>query len=284
MSSLPSCKRRRRVLPAVMMMAVLGAAPLQAGEELGSTEPLDLLDVPYVPTPEVVVARMLEMAEITEGEFVIDLGSGDGRIVIAAARDSGARALGVDLNRDLLARARANAEAAGVSDRVTFREQDLFETDLSRADVLTMFLTSSVNLRLRPRILKEMRPGARVVSHLFRMGDWEPDQQDRLLRRGVYFWVVPARVAGRWRVEGPDRSFTLELTQNFQNIEGTATVDGESVALTDTHLKGAEIRFVLESDGSRLVFAGVVEGDRMRARSDADAAAGAVVDWRATRQ
>lgn len=149
------------------------------------------LDVPFVPTPQDVVDKMLEMANVKANDYVIDLGSGDGRIAITAAERYGAKAMGVDINPERIKEAQENAKKAGVEDKVEFKKQDLFETDISRATVLTMYLLSSVNMKLRPRILSELKPGTRVVSHSFDLGDWEPDRTERVDGRTVHFWVVP---------------------------------------------------------------------------------------------
>lgn len=159
------------------------------------------LDVPYLGTRPAVVAQMLEIAEVGPDDYVIDLGAGDGRILIAAARDRGARGLGIDIDPVMVRKARANAERAGVADRVRFETTDLFKTDLSEADVVTMFLLPEVNLRLRPRLLAQLRPGARVVSHAFDMGDWRPDETRRVGGAVVHLWRVPepARAAAETR-------------------------------------------------------------------------------------
>lgn len=149
------------------------------------------LDVPYKGTRPNVVARMLEMAEVGPGDHVIDLGTGDGRILIAAARERGASGLGIDLDAVLIDKARANAENAGVADRVRFETGDLFKADLSAADVVTMYLLPEVNLRLCPRLLAQLRPGARIVSHAFDMGDWPPDETRKAGGATVYLWRVP---------------------------------------------------------------------------------------------
>jgi methylase of polypeptide subunit release factors len=147
------------------------------------------LDVPFVPTPQAVVEKMLEMAEIKSGDVLIDLGSGDGRIAITAAKKYGVQALGVDLNPERVKEARANAEKEGVSDKVQFREEDLFKTDLGKADVITLYLLTRINMKLRPTLLK-LKPGTRIVSHAFGMGDWKPDKTARVEGRDIYMWVV----------------------------------------------------------------------------------------------
>lgn len=151
-------------------------------------------DVPYVPTPEPVVAEMLRIANVNENDVIYDLGSGDGRIVITAAQKYGARGVGVDIDPELVQRANQNARQAGVDDRVQFVQQDLFETDISEASVVTLYLLPEVNLRLRPKLLEELRPGTRIVSHAFDMGDWQPEQVVQVNGRMIYYWVVPDEV------------------------------------------------------------------------------------------
>jgi SAM-dependent methyltransferase len=149
-------------------------------------------DVPYVPTPERVVAKMLEVAKVGPNDVVYDLGSGDGRIVIAAAK-KGARGVGIDIDAERIWEAKNNAIAAGVAERVQFRQEDLFKTDFREATVVTMYLLSAVNLKLRPRLLAELRPGTRIVSHAFDMGDWKPLETHKVGSSTVYYWVVPER-------------------------------------------------------------------------------------------
>ena len=168
--------------------AVLGAG-LTAIAVLASCRPHQ--DIHYIPTPEPVVDAMLEMAAVHEGDVLYDLGSGDGRIPIEAAKQFGVRAVGIEIDPILLRRARANAEEAGVADLVEFREADLFTSDFSDATVVTLFLGDTLNLRLRPRLLEQLPPGTRVVSHHFDMGEWEPDETRTVLNRPVYKWTVP---------------------------------------------------------------------------------------------
>lgn len=192
---------RIRIIAAIATLVVLGgiglamrcASPARASCSMASLfggEPK--LDVPYVTTRPETIALMLEMGEVGPGDFVLDLGTGDGRILIAAAQQRGARGLGVDIDPVMIRRAQANARRAGVADRVTFAVRDLFETPLHEADVVTMYLLPRVNLRLRPRLLEELKPGARVVSHAWDMGDWEPDDTRRAGGAVVYRWTIPA--------------------------------------------------------------------------------------------
>ncbi len=180
--------------------ALLGAAALVASPAIvrrahAQAEPVPRLDVPFVPTPQQVVDKMLELANVQKGDFLIDLGSGDGRIPVTAAQRYGVRALGVDINPQRIKEANERAQAAGVTNLVEFRQADLFETDISQANVLTMYLLPSVNMKLRPKIWSDMKPGSRVVSHAFDMGDWAPEQKVTVDGRTVYLWTVPPRKA-----------------------------------------------------------------------------------------
>lgn len=223
--------------------------------------------VPYVPTPQVVVERMLQMARVTPQDYVIDLGSGDGRIVVTAAQKFGARGFGVDLNPVRIKEATENAAKAGVSDRVTFFQRNLFETDLSQASVLTMYLLPRVNLDLRPKVL-DLKPGTRVVSHDFSMDEWKADEAvnvDVPEKYGpgsgtgtstIYYWVVPAKVNGVWQwqsnIGGKPQTYEMSLEQAFQMINGTVRADGRSIKLENAKLSGDQISasFTADVNGS----------------------------------
>jgi SAM-dependent methyltransferase len=228
-------------------------------------------DVPYVPTPPEVVATMLRAASIGADDTVIDLGSGDGRIPIAAVRDFGARrALGVEINPKLVSQAQVAAQRAGVADRVTFREGNLFDFDFRAATVVTMYLLPELNLRLRPKILA-MAPGTRIVSHEFTMGDWMPDAAwmplDKRHPQGpafVYLWLVPADVAGAWQWEEGTRQFVMTVRQTYQKIEPTLTLGGAPVAVETATLSGDRIRVVIAGMGyGRTVYDGRVADDAL---------------------
>lgn len=230
---------------AVLLLSCVQSLPLRAQ---GS--------VPYVPTPQVVVDRMLEMGKVGRSDYLIDLGSGDGRIVVTAARRYGTPGYGVDLNPVRIEEAYANARQAGVADKVAFYQRDLFETDLAAATVITMYLLPQVNLALRPKLL-DLKPGTRIVSHDFTMAEWQPDAQvelpapDKYGGAGgvsdVYLWIVPAKVAGQWRWELPSRNgpvrYVLEAVQQFQQMTGTVRIGGDSAPLEHARIAGETVEF-----------------------------------------
>jgi tRNA G37 N-methylase Trm5 len=181
---------RRQFKPVSILLVLLFCLPL-----LGTQWEGQVGDVPYVPTPPEVVEAMLKLAQVKKGDIVYDLGCGDGRIVVMAAQKFGARAVGVDINPVRIQEAEENAKKAGVTDRVRFIQGNLFEADIKEATVVTLYLLSDVNLKLRPRLLKELKPGSRIVSHSFDMGDWKPDKQIEVDYRRVYLWTVPANKA-----------------------------------------------------------------------------------------
>lgn len=210
------------------------------------------LDVPYIKTPPAVVDRMLEMASVTANDVLIDLGSGDGRIPIAAARN-GTQALGVDLDPARTAEARAAAETAGVADRAVFRTENLFDTDLGKATVISMYLFPEINLRLRPHLL-QLQPGTRVVSHAFHMDEWTPDQHEVVEGRDIFLWVIPAQLEGLWRVTTDDgHRFVLRVWQQFNRVQGVAiTLDEHSVPVSGMTVAGRQVGFTVKtSDGER---------------------------------
>jgi ubiquinone/menaquinone biosynthesis C-methylase UbiE len=178
-----------RVLPFLVSVLLL-ALPLAAQEQSSSTT-RPVLDVPYVPTPQEVVDKMLQMADVKSGDVVYDLGCGDGRIVITAAQRHGARGVGIDIDPERITEARANARQAGVTDKVAFRTQDLFKTDIRDATVVTLYLLPEVNLRLKPKLQKELKPGTRIVSHSFSMGDeWPPEKTEHVMGSTLYYWTI----------------------------------------------------------------------------------------------
>jgi len=221
------------------------------------------LDVPFVSTEYDIVRAMLDLAGTNGEDLVIDLGSGDGRIPIIAARDKGARGLGVDLDPARIRESTANALRAGVGERVIFRQQDLFVTPLADATVLTLYLLPEINMQLRPRILGEMRPGARVVSNTFDMGDWRPDARRNVQNSNIFLWIIPAKVEGRWQLRTGDGEARLTLRQQFQQVSGTADANGRSVPLSEVQLRGAQIAFTADLGGGPRRFVGRVDGANM---------------------
>jgi SAM-dependent methyltransferase len=219
------------------------------------------LDVPYVPTPENVVEQMLDVVNVGPGDYVIDLGSGDGRIVIAAAK-RGAVGHGIDIDPKRIREANENRVNEGVEDRVMFMEGDLFEADFSRASVVTMYLLNSVNLKLRPYLLKNLRPGTRIVSHDFDMAEWEPDKQLKEGYSDIFYWVIPANAEGNWKWRTDGNGFTMSVKQNFQEIEVNAKSGNTDLKVDNTVLSGERIGFTATnpSNGNIYVFNGLIDG------------------------
>lgn len=233
------------------LTALLAGTPARAQTGVG--------DVVYVPTPQIVVDEMLMMVKLNKGDYLIDLGSGDGRLVITAAKKHGAKALGVDLDTYLLKVANDNARKENVTDRVTFREQNLFQTDISEATVISTYLLPEMNLKLRSKIMA-LKPGTRVVAHDYSMGDWYPDEQKTLVvpekKVGnpgisyIFSWVVPALAAGKWQstlnVAGKDVPYEFDMVQFFQNIDGDASA-GSTRGEMRGKMIGEQIRFTLNA-------------------------------------
>ena len=254
-------------------------------------------DVPYVPTPPEVVEAMLGLAGVRAGDVLYDLGCGDGRIVIAAAKRFGIKAAGIDIDPVRIEESEANAAAAGLTGKVRFVKQDIFEADFRDATVVTMYLLNSVNVRLRPKLLAELKPGTRLVSHSFEMGDWRPDKTVEVSTsyddvRDVHFWVIPANASGRWdwevAVGGRIRRVTLQAVQEFQDVTATATEDGRPLAVGGFVVSGDRVSFradtTAEGRDISLVYEGRVDGELMagtvRPAGDAKAA---TLAWKAIR-
>ena len=271
-------------------IALLGAAVVLAGPALaqgakaakGEFQPSvgqPGKDVVWVPTPEGVVNRMLDMARVTPRDFLVDLGSGDGRTVIAAAK-RGVRAMGVEFNPDMVAISNREAARQGVTDMVKFVNGDIFATDFRHATVVTLYLLPSLNVKLRPTLL-DMKPGTRVVSHAFNMAEWDPDESATPEGRQVFLWIVPSKVGGSWNVQYAGQSRELSLQQTFQKIKGTMRSGGEPLALFDARLRGEEIHFTVLENGVRRDFSGRVQEGRMSGRLRSG---GQDVAWTATRR
>ena len=287
---------RRNVLVGLVILGTLAAPRLAYAQDL-PWEPFLGWDVPYVPTPPEVVKEMLRLAAIKPGDLLYDLGCGDGRIVIAAAKIYGIQAVGIDIDPVRISESEAHAAEAEVKDKVKFINKDLFESDFSDASVITMYLLNSVNLRLRPKLLAELRPGTRLVSHRFDMGEWRPDKTasvpiDGGDQRWIYYWVVPANATGRWEWEldtgGGRRIYALAADQLFQVFGGTVSAEGRELAIGDGRLDGIKIQFRLaeERNGRRTIwlYEGDVLGDSIRGTArPADDSNAKPLAWKAGR-
>ena len=255
-----------------VLMSSVGAAAFAQGTQAKPFEPQvgqAGKDVVWVPTPQVLVEKMLDMAKVTPQDFVMDLGSGDGRTVITAAK-RGATAAGIEYNPDMVELSKKNAADAGVTAKATFTKADLFETDLSKPSVITMFLLPSINMKLRPKIL-ELKPGTRIVTNSFTMEDWQPDQSETVTDDctswcTAHLWIVPAQVDGAWQV-GTD---ALSIKQTFQNFTGTLG----STTVSGGRLRGDQIEFSV----GNVQYTGKVDGTMIKGTTSAGAA------WSATKK
>ena len=262
--------RDRLTSLALLLALVLSAPPLYAQAATQTQKPQSTQQKPYepqvgqegkdvvwVPTPQALVDKMLDMAKVTPQDFLMDLGSGDGRTVITAAK-RGTRAMGIEYNPDMVELSKRNAAAAGVTDKATFTKADLFETDLSKATVITMFLLPSINIKLRPAILN-LKPGTRIVSNTFTMEDWQADEtatitDDCTSWCTALLWIVPAKVEGTWTTPQGD----LKLTQQFQNVTGTL-----GTAAVTGKLRGNDLSFT----AGNVKYSGRVEGNMIHGTS-----------------
>lgn len=253
---------------ALLLPPVLAQAPARSRADCESTYKPNVgqqgKDVVWVPTPDDVVERMLDMAEVKAGDTVIDLGAGDGKIAIAAGK-RGATAIGVEYNPEMVKLAQCMVRVEGVGDRTRIVEGDIFKIDFDEADVVTMYLLPSLNRCVRHRIL-DMAPGTRVASHQFDMGDWEADEKDDVDGRSVYLWIVPARVGGNWALREDDGPFRLAVTfdQVFQKVTGEARIGGRAARLSDVSLRGRDLAFSFKDpDGGTRTFTGALQDDRL---------------------
>ncbi len=238
-----------------------GAAPVQPQVgQLGK-------DVVWVPTPYRLIERMLQMADTTSKDVVVDLGSGDGRIPIVAAKKFGARALGIEYDADLVDLSTRSAAREGVAERARFLREDLFQTDLSQATVVALYVSPAIMLRLRPRLLG-LKAGTRVVSHQFTLGDWEADEQAIVERANGYLWVVPAKAAGKWQLRLGEDIYELDLEQEYQMLRGSAERQGKRSPVIGARLRGEDIRFLfVDRNGDPRSFSGRVAGAAMQGES-----------------
>lgn len=255
-------KNRWSILPFILFAAVSLPSDTLSGD---LSELMIQKDVPYVPTPEEVVQEMLRIADVNKRDLLYDLGCGDGRIVITAARERGSRGVGVDIDPRRIRESRSNAEEAGVTDRVRFYEGDLFEVDFGEASVVTLYLLPDVNLRLRPKILEKLSPGSRVVSHNYDMDDWTPDDTSSIGSHQIYFWIVPANVGGHWEWSADEADYRLDLVQSFQNVSGNLDAAGWNLPVTG-ELNGDYLRIEIHDGAGGVgstVLVGRVVGDRI---------------------
>lgn len=249
------------------------------------------LDVPYVPTPHEVVREMLQIAGVNKNDVLYDLGCGDGRIVITAAQTLGVRGVGVDIDPQRIKESNENARKAGVTDKVQFFQKDLFTMDVSKASVVTMYLLSSVNRKLRPKLFKELKPGTRIVSHDFDMDDWTPDRKKEVDGHTVYYWVIPANVSGTWKWTMSDgkgeKQYTLRLRQKFQKVSGTLRSGNSEATLGDVQITGDLIRFTVtqkaQGQSDPVQFVGRVKGNRIDGSMERHSGGSAKLRWRAQR-
>jgi len=283
---------RRRVLIA------LGTLPLARMAAAADVE-LARTGGPFVPTPQVVVDEMLRMAKVGSNDFLVDLGSGDGIIVLTAAQKLKARGFGVDIDPELVTLSNREARKRGVADRASFHVMDVFKADIGRATVVTLYLLPGMMADLRGKIFNELRPGTRVVSHDYHFGDeWRADDQytwdvpekekvNGVPRATVYLWIIPAKIAGRWqlRLAAPAaEQYDLTLKQNYQNLEGVVTGAGaKGVRLTQSRLQGEEISFAFPSGGDRHRFKGRIAGGAMEGTVELAGGKG-TARWSAARQ
>ncbi len=255
------------MITAVMMSLVAGCTTQHADTD--QYQPLMAQrgkDVMWMPTPNAIVTNMLETARVTSVDLVYDLGSGDGKIPIEAARRYGARAVGIEYNPDMAALARRNAQQADVSDRVTIVTGDIFKEDFSNATVVTLYLLTDLNIKLKPTLLK-MKPGTRIVSHTFAMGGWTPDEV--VMTNGEssgYFWIIPAKVEGKWSVTGLPgfENARLNIIQKNQKFDAQLTLTEKNIQRIEGGLRGSRINFeYLDADGKLMRFVGEVGANTM---------------------
>lgn len=258
---------------------------LVSGVEAQQKEP----EVPFVPTPEAVVMEMLKITHVGKDDILYDLGCGDGRIVITAAKEFGCRGVGIDIDPQRIRESQANAIEAGVSDKVQFIQMDLFEAEISEATVVTLYLLTEVNLRLRPKLLRELSPGTKVASHEFSMGEWDPDAttsvkteddywqdypENNWSTHNVYLWIIPGNVTGTWNLTIPDisemKNLSLQFDQEFQTVRGKAIEGKRSIPISikDGKIDGNVLQFTLErkfkGQTEKMHFEGKVQGDTMQ--------------------
>ena len=260
----------KRIFIALLLFGALGMAALQ---HFAPPAPQRTPDVVYVPTPHEVVAEMLRLAEVDNRDTVYDLGCGDGRLVITAAKKYGARGVGIDIDPERIKESNANAQKEGVTDKVKFMEADLFTSDIHEATAVTLYLLSTLNQKLRPKLFSDLKPGTPIVSHDFDMGDWEPEQ--KITVKGpwrshtVYRWTIPAKAAGTWQWKNNGASYKLAVTQRYDRVEPRLTRNGKDIPVRDAKLKGASLTLQLDGspEGPSAIYA-EIDGNEMTVRED----------------
>lgn len=276
-----------KAFAALLAIALLVAPVAAAQKEVERT------GGPYVPTPQVVVDQMLRMAKVGPKDFVVDLGSGDGVIVLTAARELKARGYGVDIDPELVKLSNDEAKRLGIADRAAFHVQDVFKADLSKASVITLYLLPSMMVNLRPKMFLEPRPGTRIVSHDYNFDEWQPDEQivldvpekekvNGIPKATIHLWIVPAKVNGRWQVqvEG-EQPYELTLRQAYQVVNGSATSEARTFRMSTGRLRGEEITFTLNDGWTRRQFRGTATGDLMQ--GTVELGGGKTAKWTARR-
>ncbi len=258
------------IILSIALLALPGPAlsPSLAAME---SERVHKFDAPFVPTPIYAIMEMIHKAGVGRDDILYDLGSGDGRIVIEAARRTGCRAVGIELDGELVEESRANAVRAGVQNRVRFVVADIFKESIREATVVSLYMSGAVNIRIRPKLFRELKPGTRVVSYTFDMGEWKPDAVSTFGREDAYFWVIPANASGTWAWKegrgGARARWELELKQVFQEISGRTRVNGKPVAVKNAAIRGEEIRLTLEGGAAAgpepIELTGRIRGDRI---------------------
>ncbi len=275
------------IFVALILAGLCGGNPTY-GEPKDQAKEKPRLDVPYEPTTHGIAQAMLSMANVTSQDVVYDLGCGDGRIVIMAVKERGAKGIGVDLDPDRIKESKANARRAGVADRAQFFEQNLFATDIRNATVVMLYLWPQVNLKLRPKLLSELKPGTRVVSHSHTMDEWQADETRTVEKHDLHLFIIPANITGTWKwTDREGHAATLRLKQRFQKVEGSLDRDGRIRPVTNIVLRGDAVRFSVDSmkEGKEtlLSFEGLVSGETITG-SAIEGTGGSRTQWKATRE
>ena len=277
---------RFSTLLAAAIGALLFAASTHAGE-------LERTGGPYVPTPQIVVDEMLRFGNVGAKDFIVDLGSGDGVIVLTAATRYKARGFGVDIDAELVKQSNAEARRLGIAERASFQVQDVFKTDLSKASVITLYLLPGMMINLRSKIFLEAKPGTRVVSHDYHFDEWRADDSitfdvpekekiNGVPKATVWLWIVPEKVGGRWSVdiEGGEH-YDVNLRQQYQELTGGANAQGKAVRVSSARLRGADVQFALGDGAARRMFKGTASADSMQ--GTVDLGGGRTAKWTAKR-